>query len=297
MMIRVLLTLLGLSVYVNASEPTTILGVLEDVSGHYVGQPNFRGVRVLFQKKGSDWQSFPSSCPDQACLKTIASEYPPAVTWTIGFSGRSLGRVTGRTLREFGAYADVGLQEITSQGEIPTIGKRSEEYGGFIGSPVFRPLIADSQPNFKDFESWMPSRPSSEVTAALRLRFRAKFPEVSNCTSGERDAEKPWAYRDTDIKIIKAYSSNRSWSVVQMLLAGYRCDGPLEGAFVNQWFAIGPRREIRFLGEAMWLVDAGDYDNDGKSEVVFSISGENRGGYALFYDDFKRHAVFEFSYH
>jgi hypothetical protein len=53
----------------------------------------------------------------------------------------------------------------------------------------------------------------------------------------------------------------------------------------------------RFLGAGMWLVDAGDYDNDGKSEVLFSIDQYNRGGYILFYDDFKKQAVFEFSYH
>lgn len=47
----------------------------------------------------------------------------------------------------------------------------------------------------------------------------------------------------------------------------------------------------------MSLVDAGDYDNDGKSEVVFSIAGDNLGGYVLFYDDFTKHATFEFSYH
>ena len=47
----------------------------------------------------------------------------------------------------------------------------------------------------------------------------------------------------------------------------------------------------------MWLVDAGDYDNDGKSEVLFSIAGYDRGGYELFYDDFQKHASFEFGYH
>jgi len=47
----------------------------------------------------------------------------------------------------------------------------------------------------------------------------------------------------------------------------------------------------------MWLVDAGDYDSDGKSELVFSIDGYNRGGYKLFYDDFSRFATFEFGYH
>ena len=54
---------------------------------------------------------------------------------------------------------------------------------------------------------------------------------------------------------------------------------------------------MRFLGSRMWLVDAGDYDNDGKSELVFSIDDYNRGGYRLFYDDFSRSAKFEFGYH
>jgi hypothetical protein len=44
----------------------------------------------------------------------------------------------------------------------------------------------------------------------------------------------------------------------------------------------------------MWLVDAGDYDNNGRDELVFSIDRYNRGGYELFYDDFKKHATFEY---
>jgi hypothetical protein len=65
----------------------------------------------------------------------------------------------------------------------------------------------------------------------------------------------------------------------------------------DQWFVIDPQRSARFLGEGMWLVDAGDYDNDGKSEVLFWINQDNRGGYKLFFDDFNKQAVFEFSYH
>ena len=55
--------------------------------------------------------------------------------------------------------------------------------------------------------------------------------------------------------------------------------------------------DITLLGNGMWLVDAGDYDNDGKSELVFSIDRYNQGGYELFYADFKKHATFEFGYH
>jgi hypothetical protein len=58
-----------------------------------------------------------------------------------------------------------------------------------------------------------------------------------------------------------------------------------------------PDGQTTFLGNGMQLVDAGDYDNDGKSELVFAIDRANEGGYELYYDDFKRHAVFQFSYH
>jgi hypothetical protein len=73
--------------------------------------------------------------------------------------------------------------------------------------------------------------------------------------------------------------------------------GPSGDAFLDQWFSIDPKGQVAFLGEGMWLVDVGDYDNDGKSESVFSIARENRGGYRLFYNDFRGHAEFEFNYH
>jgi hypothetical protein len=47
----------------------------------------------------------------------------------------------------------------------------------------------------------------------------------------------------------------------------------------------------------MWLVDAGDYDGDGKSEVLFAVDGYDLGGYRLFYRDFSRSSEFLFSYH
>jgi len=304
MTIRILLTVLGLSVSLllaQATEPTTILGVLEEIPGRFGGQPDFRAVRILFQKNGREWRPFPSSCPDPVCLQTVTSQFPSVVTWTIAFSGRSLGQVTGRTPKTFQGYSSIGLQEITSKGPVPTVGKRSSEYGGWIAKPVFRPLVVNSRPFFVDPDSWKPARVSDEVTEVLRREFRRKFPKVSNCTTQDNETAKPWRYPDADIKIIKAYSSKRAWTAAAVLLAGSRCQlppgDPTYDAFDSQWFAMGPHNEIRFLGQGMWLVDAGDYDNDGRSELVFATAGYNRDGYKLFYEDFKRHAGFEFSYH
>jgi hypothetical protein len=190
----------------------------------------------------------------------------------------------------------VGLQDV-SAGSVPTVGKRSTEYSGFTFAAVYRPLVANSRPYFNDPESWKPAQLSNGVASVLRGRFRKEFPRVSNCRNPDENVVKPWPYRDTDIKIGKAYRSNNSWFIAPMRLEEWRCDGPSDDAFSDQVFAISPNLEVTFLGAAMSLVDAGDYDDDGKSELVFSIGDYNRGGYELFYDDFKKHAVFKFSYH
>jgi hypothetical protein len=279
-MLRLLAIFIALSAH--ASESTIMLGILEQIPGRFVGEPSFRAVRVAFQKKGREWQPFPSACSDQACLKTITSEYPPTVTWTIAFSGKSVGRVTAITPKDFEFYSAIGLQKITSKEPVPAVAKK---------------LVADSQPYYKDPDSWKPSHLSSEVAASLRLAFRKKFPKVSNCASHDHENPKPWQYRDADLKVRRAYSSAHNWSVVQLLLTGSRCDTPPDEPFIDQWFAVMPDGQTTFLGNGMQLVDAGDYDNDGKSELVFAIVRANEGGYELYYDDFKRHAEFQFSYH
>jgi hypothetical protein len=189
------------------------------------------------------------------------------------------------------------LQAIISKDPVPTVGKRSREYGGFADAAVYRPLVAVSEANFKDPEAWKPSQLAPDLVTLVRAQFRKRFPAVSNCTNRADAAEKPWPYRDENIRVLKTYSSNRRWSVAQLRLGEYRCDGPPSDPFLDYWFAISPANEVTLLDSGMWLVDAGDYDNDGRSELVFSISRYNNGGYELFYDDFKKHVTFEFSYH
>lgn len=286
---------------VTRSSNSVLLGVLEDVPGKYQGQPNSRHVRVVFERDQYGWHPFPASCPDQACLKRLPSDFPSQVTWTIAFDGRNLGQVTTHVPQAYDFYMDAGFQDVTGEGQIPTIGKRSEEYSGFLSTPVFRPLVANSQPYFKDPESWKPFRLSGEQTASLRQEFRRQFANVENCSSPEENVGRVWQYGDRDIQVHKAYASNRKWVLASLSLGEYRCDGPAvspsQDAFSYQWFVIDSEGHIRLLGQDMWLVDAGDYDSDGRSELVFAIAGYNKGGYELFYDDFKKHVEFEFSYH
>ena len=207
-----------------------------------------------------------------------------------------MGRITAQTPKNFEFYGHIGLQNITS-GSIPTLGKRSREFGGFTGGTVYRPLVTNSRPYFKDPDLWKPAPKSDDLSALLREQFRKKFPRVSNCRSPEENVSKVWQYRDEDIKIGKTYSSDKGWFIASIQLEEYRCDGPSDDAFVEQLFAINPEHKAAFLGARMILVDAGDYDNDGKSELPFSIIDYNRGGYKLFYDKFTKSVEFKFNYH
>jgi hypothetical protein len=276
----------------------TILGVLEDVPGVYAGDANSRQVRVVFQKNGTEWQAFPSDCPDQECLAKLTSAYPQEVTWVVAFNGKNLGRITSRTPKDFGLYSHVGLQQLLSEKSVPTVGQRSVKYGGYSHIPLYRPLMAISQPYFKDPESWKPIQASAELVRVLRQEFRRKFPKLCRTSQDETRAA-PFPYRANQIKVIKAYGSKTGWAIAQLHLAGaINCADTEAGFEMNDpWFAITPQKSVQHLDQGMWLVDAGDYDNDGKSELVFSIDRNNRGGYELFYDDFKKHKVFEFTYH
>lgn len=280
-----------------ASEDGIKLGVLEDLPGHYAGQSHFRAVRVVFQQVGREWRPYPSDCSDQRCLKTISAMYPESVRWTVGLSGKRLGQVRGHTPSDFEWYGDVGLQRLASSGPIPTVGKRSIKYAGYLGEPVFRSLIVSSGSYFADPDAWKPLSLSKSTVHALRQQFRHKFPKVWNCKSSHENEPRAWRYADADIHVSESYIARTGWALAELRLAGDECDGPPDDPFVSHWFVISPKGHVRFLDAGLNFLDAGDNDHSGQSAVIFSIDRDNRGGYELFYDNFRRRAVFQFSYH
>ena len=291
--------LLGLTAFAN-SRPVAenpILGILEDLPGNYVGQSDVRAVRIVFRKRGSNWQAFPSECADEKCLKTLSLSYPSEIIWAITFRGKKLGNISARTRRTFDFYSDVGLQDIVSAGPVPTVGRKSNKYNAVLGSAVYRPLVATSGSFNGDPDSWQATPLPADLISSVRNEFRREFPRITNCKNPDENIAKPRIYADRNIAFKHVYSSRQHWFLAQTQLLPNRCDGPPGDQFIDQWFVITPRKEIHSIGEGMSLIDAGDYDNDGKSEIVFSIAGQDTSGYKIFYDDFKKHATFEFTYH
>ena len=281
------------------NQSNLVLGVLEEHPGTSVGEPSYRAIRVLFKKVYDSWQSFPYRWDDIKGFKSLPKSFPEEVNWTIAFDGRRLGQITAQTLNDFYSMDCIGYQRIIGAGPIPTVGKRSELFSGFLFSPVYRPLVAVSQAYFQDPDVWKNLPPSLELIKTVRQKFRQQFPKAMNCRNQTENIQMKWEYKDEDIEILKRYTSKRNWSLVNLHLKGWACDGPQDDGspFTGQWYLVESSGASRFIGANMWLVDAGDYDNDGKSEVLFSIEGYNRGGYRLFYKDFNKKAEFLFAYH
>jgi hypothetical protein len=305
--IAALVSVLSAARLASAQEPSlrgsahvnVILGVLEDFPGEYAGDPDFRAVRAIFSKVGEDWQAFPTDTNSYRDLQTLPASYPKEVTWTIAFDGRNLGSVTSRTPSRFKLYSEIGMEEIVSPSTVPTIGAKSADYSGYLRVPLYRPLVAVSQPNVSDPDQWKRADLAHDRVAAARRQFRLEFPKATNCRNPEENIAKPWMYQDEDIHVGKAYSSKSGWSLIEMNLTGNECDGEqgFQEAFNAQWFVIEPAGAAKFLGNDMWLVDAGDYDNDGRAELLFAIDAHNRGGYRLYYQNFAKNAEFAFRYH
>jgi hypothetical protein len=275
-----------------------ILGVLEENKGHYAGDPNYRDVRVIFQKNADVWQTFQSDCDDQACLKAVASTYPSETKWTIAFDGRNLGQVVSHAPSDFRWYSDIGQQTIISTNPVPTAGTRSAEFGGYTEASVYRPLIANSKGYFADPDRWKPFVPSSAVATLLQQAFRKKFPKLCRISQTNQSKLEEFSYRNEEVKIVKAYASRLGSMVARLHLEAVDCQDTEAGFDIDDpWFVADAAKVVKYLDSGMWLVDAGDYDNDGSSELIFSINRENEGGYEIWYENFKKHSTFKFGYH
>ncbi len=279
-----------------ATNTAPMIGVLEERPGANTEEAPRFVVRAIFHKDAAGWQSYDPNCNDEACLSSSPANAPEETTWTISNHGQSLGEVTASTPAVWTLYADVGHQELAAGVTAPAFGERSNDFAPDAGTPLQRPLIATSPAAFADPEGWMEWPLTDEAQQAVRQSFQAQFTGVSHCANASA-APQPRTYGAGDVELSQNYASPAGWRIATARLTGYGCDGPLEGAYAEQTYAISPDNEARLLGEGYRFLDAGDFDADGKSEVIFVINQYNAGGYALYANDFAQNAVFDFSYH
>lgn len=296
-MIRIIFICILLCTTAWACDDAILLGIVEDVTGSHYGDGHNMKVRALFSYHRNHWQAFKSDCRSQECLESITSSYPKEVTWYIGFGGRRVGKVTASTPHIFKLYSEIGIQDITD-GVVPIIGKPSLEFSGFRHELVYRPLIALSKPNFQDPKNWKIYRPTPALIKQSLQLIHKIAPPICKVGPGEIDQYISYQYGERDLDI-RAHKSNDGSILLNVSIRGafYCKGGDGAGGYERQMFAIGSDGTTSYLGPGLMLVDAGDYDHDGSSELLMSLSGYDKGGYVLFSNTYIEEARFEYHFH
>jgi hypothetical protein len=220
-------------------------------------------------------------------LSRAVKSFPEEVAWTVCFDGRSTGSLTSKNPESILYYKDVGTHRISSRGSVPTVGKPSELFSGWPGGQTFRPLVLSSRAACADTGGWRPAPPAAGEIDAVKdyLRREHRLPAAK--------------LSKAKVKANKSYGSQaRGAKLISLTIAGAELI-PASGEDdrnTDAWFYVAGK-EVRYLGSNMLLVDAGDYDGDGKEEAVFKVQRYNNDGYVLFHDGFKQKLEFSWGYH
>jgi hypothetical protein len=273
-----------------------ILGVLENVPGVY----SLWDVRVVFEKIRSGWKSFPNDALSEEDLKEAIKNYPREMSWAIVFRGKKLAELESRAPRDFTHYASIGQENIAGYPKIPTVGKRTSKFAEDPSEPVYRPLVAVSKPYYADPEHWESYTPSHDELDDASAHLLMAVRDRDDVYPGWCDDKKPrYGFTANDAAIAAGYKNKLGDELlaIRAKTSAGLCDRTGDSYAGLFWFYRGGKESIRLIGAGLRLVDFGDYDHDGKSEELFMIDGQNRGGYSLFWDQFKKSSSFAFSFH
>lgn len=277
------------------------IGFLDDAREEMVnwkpGVAKDRVIRPAFEYNGSRWRNLD------------ASSIPSQMIWTVAFDGKDFGEVKSAAVPIGGSSQNVQLKFLTlvqkiltPMAEIPSVGIPAEKYAPLGEGPTKgrRPLVVISEPNFRDPDDWrrLPQLPTN-IARLVLAQFRHDFPIVDRCKE-EEIVQRNWRFPASVLTFPIVYRSNKHSFLVKTDLNAGDCgyvDDPND-PLSNPWFFVSKDGTVRRIGSFMALLDAGDYNNSGGSELIFMVDQpEDREGFVLFDASLRKQATLLWSYH
>ncbi|MBE9490990.1 MAG: hypothetical protein IMY67_11890 [Bacteroidetes bacterium] len=273
------------------SKDDLLIGVLEQPK---CKQQQELSVRVLFGKEGDEF--IPLDSQEEA-EKFKTDE----INWTIAYDGKNRGSITSydpkQSIVNDWTFSRDKLHKLNVS-QKPLKIKSNSLFSGWCGSPIYRPIVLVSKKNFKDPQSWKPFKPKRKILNILLPTIKETISDVV-IINPDTYKKTPLQYSAKDLTLFKSYKSLSEGKLIQVGfdIKNIDCGGEIDPECPSQWFYVGNNSNVIYLGVKLELVDAGDYDNDGNSEIVFWYSGNNDDGYVMYYNNFKNTATFSWKYH
>ncbi len=272
-----------------AADVPVIVGVLEEPQC----KPEIKvAVRALFAKPGRSWVALPESSGQALDLSR---------TWTVVLDGRPQGSVATSAKPFEGTdawtYRRDHLLTVAPDEIVPMAPNDQGLFRGWCDAPANRPLVVLARRSFRDPAGWKPVTLAPGYRRTLLGELKANAGEALVCPSRE-GSPVAFQYSAEDLVLHRGYRDRAGRRLVSIGLDPTKdtCDGLIGALWRENWFLLANGRTT-YLGDGLSLVDVGDYDNDGHSEVLFWYSGYNEDGYVLFHDEFRQRVEYLWSYH
>ena len=213
--------------------------------------------------------------------------------WAMVMDGKILGKVKG-------AFQPRKTPCLYGSGCLLAVGKKlpetkkSDVYSGELSPKVTqRPIVVITSYDGKPIpfatnpDKWRTETPAADWVGRFNQAFREKFASTKNCAQAGEGPEKAVLaeYTDHDISVRRSLVSQRGQRMVEMLLKNYRCkDVPADGPYSAQLFHFKNGLDWVWLGNGMSFLEAGDYDGDGQSELIYFMSRGGKDGFVMYYN-------------
>ncbi len=233
----------------------------------------------------------------RCCRRAVRA---PSTRWTVAFDGRSLGTIRtigGDDLTEAEwSYPRDHRITLDPASVVPAVRNAEQRFGGQCSVPVNRPLVLVAPPNVSDPDRWTPVTLGSSNVHRLFVDFTHAAGAAEHCPR-DPDASVGFDYSSADVRIVRGFRDRVGRTLVALRLDPRRngCDGVVGEEWSTYWFLV--TEGVRSLGANLELVDAGDYDGDGRSELLFWYGGVNEDGYTLVAGGLAQRVDFRWSYH
>jgi hypothetical protein len=279
---------------VSAAEPAggeaLVLGVLQEYpigSGVVRLHPE---VRAAFVRRAGGWEALPigvafnetfrgpEAAPDYSGPGAVLRRsLPESSAWRVCFDGKPRGAIrTTRPPTWTGGHR--GALEPEEVAGLPWADAPTDRPWLVAGRPAHRPLVTTTGGHCGDPDRWSSVQVAREEL--LRL-LPAVHTEEARVFGHGLGPDKLYAVEN-------AYGSVHGDRLLMVTNSG---DASGHGTRLLIHLARGG--ELRILAEGVSVLDTGDYDGDGESELVAIQSGTEGGSVMLFWDGFRRQARFD----